>query len=44
MLPRYEVGDLIESLGKGYFRVFGRAGRLTVAEHLVFNLFTSRRI
>ena len=42
MLPRYEIGDIIESLGKNYFRVFGRAKKLTVAEHLFYNLFTGR--
>jgi hypothetical protein len=39
LFPRYEIGDLIESLGQGYFRVFGRKNRLTALEHILFNLF-----
>jgi hypothetical protein len=42
MLPRYEIGDLIEALGKGYFRVFGRDRVLTRAEHLLFNVLSLR--
>jgi len=42
MLPRYEIGDLIESLGKGYFRVFGRKGIRGRAEHYAFNMLTFR--
>lgn len=42
ILPRYEIGDLVESLGKGYFRIFGRDRVLTRLEHLVFNLMTLR--
>jgi len=42
MLPRYDIGDLVESLGKGYFRVFGRNTALTRAEHRLFNLITFR--
>ena len=36
MLPRYRIGDLIESMGKNYFRVFGRDKTLTVLEHVVY--------
>jgi len=36
MLPRYEIGDLIEGMGKNYFRVFGRDRLRTVAEHLLY--------
>ncbi|MDA4124082.1 MAG: GH3 auxin-responsive promoter family protein [Thaumarchaeota archaeon] len=43
MLPRYDMGDLIESLGKGYFRVFGRNRILTRIEHLLFNVVALRR-
>jgi len=43
VLPRYAIGDLIEALGKGYFRVFGRDRALTRLEHLAFNLVTFRR-
>lgn len=42
LFPRYEIGDLIEAEGKGYFRVLGRAGWRVVAEHLAFNLLTMR--
>ena len=36
MLPRYNIGDMIESMGKNYFRVFGRANRRTIAEHTIY--------
>jgi hypothetical protein len=36
MLPRYEIGDLIEAMGKNYFRVFGRDRLRTLAEHLLY--------
>jgi hypothetical protein len=39
MLPRYDIGDLIESAGKNYFRVFGRDRLLTRAEHKLYRLF-----
>ena len=42
LFPRYEIGDLIESVGKGYFRVFGRAKPLTVLEHLLYNAISLR--
>jgi len=42
MLPRYDIGDLVEALGKGYFRVFGRNKELTKVEHRLFNLLTLR--
>ena len=42
LFPRYEIGDLIESVGKGYFRVFGRDRALTVLEHRAYNLLTGR--
>jgi hypothetical protein len=37
--PRYDIGDMIEAMGKNYFRVFGRATLLTVIEHRIFRLF-----
>jgi hypothetical protein len=43
MLPRYDIGDLIESVGKGYFRVFGRNRVATRVEHRLFNLLALRR-
>jgi hypothetical protein len=42
MLPRYEIGDLVEAMGRGYFRVFGRDRVLTRAEHYAFNLLSLR--
>lgn len=42
LFPRYEIGDLIESVGKGYFRVFGRANLSTKVEHVLFNLLSGR--
>jgi len=42
LFPRYDIGDLIESMGKGYFRVFGRAKALTYLEHHLFNIVTGR--
>jgi len=41
-LPRYEIGDLVEALGKGYFRVFGRDKVFTRAEHVLFNILSLR--
>jgi hypothetical protein len=42
MLPRYDIGDLVEALGKGYFRVFGRNKLSTKIEHRLFNLLAAR--
>ncbi|HXQ93228.1 MAG TPA: GH3 auxin-responsive promoter family protein [Nitrososphaerales archaeon] len=42
LFPRYEIGDLVESLGKGYFRVFGRDSFQTILEHSLYNAFTGR--
>ena len=39
MFPRYYIGDLIESAGKNYFRVFGRKNALTLAEHRLYRTF-----
>jgi phenylacetate-coenzyme A ligase PaaK-like adenylate-forming protein len=36
MLPRYDMGDLIEAAGKNYFRVFGRNNWSTVLEHRLY--------
>ncbi|MGQ9781126.1 MAG: GH3 family domain-containing protein [Nitrososphaeria archaeon] len=36
LFPRYEINDMIECLGRNYFRVFGRANNMTVLEHLVY--------
>ncbi len=43
MLPRYDIGDLVESVGKGYFRIFGRNRVSTRVEHRLFNLLALRR-
>ncbi len=38
MLPRYAIGDLVEALGKNYFRVFGRDKPLVALEHHLWRL------
>ncbi|MCW4000491.1 MAG: GH3 auxin-responsive promoter family protein [Candidatus Bathyarchaeota archaeon] len=42
MLPRYEIGDLIEAAGKNHFRVFGRKNALTLLEHRLYRMFMGR--
>ncbi|MCS7120343.1 MAG: GH3 auxin-responsive promoter family protein [Nitrososphaerota archaeon] len=39
MLPRYDIGDMVEAMGKNYFRVFGRATGLHILEHRLYRLF-----
>jgi hypothetical protein len=39
ILPRYRIGDMIESAGKNYFRVFGRDKISTLLEHRLYRLF-----
>jgi len=39
MLPRYDIGDMIEAAGKNYYRVFGRRNTLTLLEHRLYRLF-----
>lgn len=39
ILPRYDMGDMIEAAGKDYFRVFGRHNTLTLVEHRLYRLF-----
>jgi phenylacetate-coenzyme A ligase PaaK-like adenylate-forming protein len=36
MFPRYEIGDLIESAGNNYYRVFGRNKPLVLLEHRLY--------
>jgi hypothetical protein len=36
MFPRYEIGDMIESAGDNYFRVFGRNKSLVLLEHRLY--------
>ncbi|MCW3981545.1 MAG: GH3 auxin-responsive promoter family protein [Candidatus Bathyarchaeota archaeon] len=38
LFPRYQIGDMIEAMGNNYFRVFGRATKLTILEHRLFRL------
>jgi hypothetical protein len=38
MLPRYRIGDLVESMGKNYFRVFGRDSLRTIFEHWFYRI------
>ena len=42
LFPRYDMGDLIEAQGKGYFRVMGRATLRVRAEHRLFNMIALR--
>ena len=39
MLPRYRIGDLIEAMGKNYFRVFGRDSPRVIFEHQLWKFF-----
>lgn len=39
ILPRYDIGDMIEAAGKNYFRVFGRRTSMTSMEHRLHRLF-----
>jgi hypothetical protein len=36
ILPRYKIGDLVESMGKNYFRIFGRDKPSVVFEHQLY--------
>lgn len=38
MFPRYDIGDMVEAMGKNYFRVFGRARKLHILEHRLYRL------
>jgi hypothetical protein len=38
MFPRYDIGDMIEAMGKNYFRVFGRAKTTHILEHGLYRL------
>ncbi|UCB60356.1 MAG: GH3 auxin-responsive promoter family protein [Candidatus Bathyarchaeota archaeon] len=38
LFPRYCIGDMIEAMGKNYFRIFGRATTFTILEHRLFRL------
>ncbi|UCH31742.1 MAG: hypothetical protein JSV05_09700, partial [Candidatus Bathyarchaeota archaeon] len=38
LFPRYDIGDMVESMGKNYFRIFGRAKALHILEHRLYRL------
>jgi hypothetical protein len=42
ILPRYDIGDMIEAMGKDYFQIFGRCKPITVLEHRLYRLFLGR--
>ena len=44
MFPRYDIGDMVESMGKDYFRIFGRQTALTLLEHRLYRLLFGRLI
>lgn len=44
LFPRYEIGDLVEAMGKNYFRIIGRASIRTRLEHTLYNLMTGRLV
>ncbi len=44
LFPRYDIGDYIECAGKNFYRVFGRANKKVLLEHIMFNIFTGRVI
>jgi hypothetical protein len=39
MFPRYDIGDMVESAGGNYYRVFGRSNTLTLLEHRLYRAF-----
>jgi hypothetical protein len=39
MFPRYDIGDMVESAGKNYFRIFGRQNTATLLEHRLYRAF-----
>lgn len=38
LFPRYDIGDLVECYGKGYFRIFGRAKPSVILEHKAYKI------
>ncbi len=44
MFPRYAIGDMIESAGKNYYRIFGRSNTSTILEHRLYRAFLGRFI
>ncbi len=39
IVPRYDIGDMVECMGRNYFRVFGRAKARTILEHVLYRAF-----
>jgi hypothetical protein len=39
MLPRYDIGDLVEAAGKNYYRIIGRKNASTLLEHRLYRMF-----
>jgi hypothetical protein len=39
MFPRYDIGDIVVSAGRDYFRIVGRCNTLTLLEHRLHRLF-----
>jgi hypothetical protein len=39
MLPRYDIGDMVEAAGKNYYRIFGRRNAWTLLEHRLYRAF-----
>lgn len=44
MFPRYDIGDMVESAGGNYYRVFGRANISTILEHRLYRVFFGKII
>jgi hypothetical protein len=40
MFPRYDIGDMIESAGGNYYRIFGRSNTSTLLEHRLYRVFS----
>ena len=39
MLPRYDIGDMVEAAGSNHYRIFGRRNTMTLLEHRLYKLF-----
>jgi hypothetical protein len=44
LFPRYDIGDLVECVGRGYFRIIGRATKLNSIEHALYDLLSTGRV
>ena len=42
LFMRYDIGDMIESAGKNYFRIFGRRKTSVLLEHRLYRFFFGR--